>query len=856
MKQFACKLTSLVAVAFAVAVVQKGFAMEAYDFEQAWKDVAEAQRKGLPRTVTNKLEEIGREAAVAARWPEAARAFLVRENAMSQFRDEQPQDWLPAFAASVDAQPAPLQAVLQLHLAHTYNENSRRWRWGGAAPTKLDDEAAKDKMPPWSPEKINSTLEAQFAKVFERSDELKGMKLADWTDVFEKGFVPESYCPTLYDFAVRDAIAFYGRTIPDKTLEKGLALYNRLVAFHRDDGNVDALAMAELNAAEYVKSFDNLPEKARESAFATFLDGFIKRHEGKTDVVAIAAAKKAELLKDSDLFAAHGLASAYAAKWPESIGGKMCANIVSDIEEKSIAVNVERNWCAPWPEIEVEARNVTEVHFRLVPVSFDDLADDASMGSAQYGHADDVLRDKHLKRKPAKEWMEKLPLKPDYTAQKFRFQVPSDMKNGHYALYAAANGKFGSDELPVFAQYITVTPLALVLVTGNGDFKGTVYRAESGEPVPGAKVELWASNTGRHAKLREKYVTDKDGNFVADVSKKDAGYNALLRHVRVVKDGCEVLSLGCEGSGCRDYEAPKYEHMDIFTDRSLYRPGQEILVKGIAYHANPHTKDFHTLPGEIVLVVLTDPNGKEVAAKRLRTNKWGSFVYKFTAPTDRLTGGYTVMARVVLKDGVSGESKKTVNVEEYKRPKFSASFDDAPENAVLGSPVTLSGKALTYSGLPVQHAKVKWNVERTTRYPEWWSLFGGKSDDDGEGYVGEGMAETERDALGSGGIRDRYRCVACKRMVGGPVAGCDEADICERFAQVAFWRAAAGQGEAQGLSASGAGEARKEACRNRTLRQWRQREGSVGLEDMEGGRRAAVHRHRRRHGGREVDGRA
>ena len=67
MKKFASNLTTLVAVAFAVAVAQKGLAMENYDFEQAWKDVAEAQRKGLPRTVTNKLDEIGREAAAAAR---------------------------------------------------------------------------------------------------------------------------------------------------------------------------------------------------------------------------------------------------------------------------------------------------------------------------------------------------------------------------------------------------------------------------------------------------------------------------------------------------------------------------------------------------------------------------------------------------------------------------------------------------------------------------------------------------------------------------------------------------------------------------------------------------------------------
>ena len=175
--------------------------MGAYNFAKAWKAVEEAQSEGLPRTVTNKVEEIAREAVAAARWPDAARAFLVREQAMKEFRDELPQDWLPAFAASVDAQPAPLQAVLQLHLAHTYQENSRRWRWGGAAPTKLD-EAAAAKMPPWSPEKIAETLEAQFAKVFAYAEELKGMQLVDWTAIFHRGDYPVGYCPTLYDFAV------------------------------------------------------------------------------------------------------------------------------------------------------------------------------------------------------------------------------------------------------------------------------------------------------------------------------------------------------------------------------------------------------------------------------------------------------------------------------------------------------------------------------------------------------------------------------------------------------------------------------------------------------------------------------
>ena len=738
------------AIAAVSAAALGGGAMAGYDFDKAWSEVYRAQLKALPRSVTNKVEEIEREATKVERWPDAARAFLVREDAMRQFTDELPQDWLPAFAASVDAKPAPLQAVLQLHLAHTYQENSRKWRWGGAAPTKLDDAAAKDKMPPWSPEKIAATLESQFAKVFAHSDELKRMKLEEWNVLFNRGTWPAQYCPTLFDFAVRDAIQFYGETIPDKTLEKGLALYDALIEFHRADGNLDARTMAENHRAGYICAFAEKPKKERDEAFAAFLDGFLKEYEGRTETVAYAASVKASILRDkNDLVAAHDLAAAYAAKWPDSPGGKMCANIVAGIEEKGLSVEVERNWCAPWPTIAVQARNLDEVHFRLVPVTFDELVKDCSMGEEAYNSkARSAIKSKYLKRTPVKEWIEKLDLKPGFNEQKFTRPVPEGLPCGHYVLYAAANNRFGADKQPLFAQYITVTTLALAMRTGNGTFGGTVYRAESGEPVEGAKVELWGypQRGGRFQALRETYVTDKSGGFKAEVAKKGE-YNALRRHVRVIHDGAEVLSLGNEGSGYVYEDDKTVEFIDLFTDRSLYRPGQEIKVKGIAYHADPFTRDFRTQTNMTVRLVLNDPNGKEVASVKLRPNKWGSFTHSFSAPSDRLTGSYQINAWYLLKGGRKGEGYKSVNVEEYKRPKFTASFEGAPEKTELGKPVTVTGKALTYSGLPVQHAKVKWNVERETRYPGWWRWFCTDGGDDGENFVGEGEAETDENGV-------------------------------------------------------------------------------------------------------------
>ena len=738
-----------IAAALVAFVALNGAAMGAYDFDKAWKDVDEAQRKDLPRTVTNKVEEIEREAVAARRWPDAARAFLLREEAMTRFTDEQTADWLPAFAASVDAQPAPIQAVLQLHLAHTYQENSHRWRWGGNAPTKLDDAAAKDKMPPWSPEKIAATLESQFGKVFAHSDELKAQKTADWKALFEPGSYPESYGDTLYDFAVRDAVKFYGTTIPDKTLEKGLALYDALIAFHKADGSLDALLMAEIERAEYIRAFDDKPAKTRDAEFEKYLDGFLREYDGKTEVVAIAAAKKAELLQKADkLVAAHDLAAKYAEKWPKTPGGDMCVNIVAGIKSKSLSLEVERNWSAPWPEIKVQSKNVREVYFRLVRVSFDDLVNDLSMGESSPGRGDSraAMKDKYLKRRPTKEWQEKLDLKPNYSKQTFFCQVPQGLPSGHYVLYAAANERFGADKLPLFAQYVTVTPLALVLVDAAGEFKGTVYRAESGVPVAGATVELWdyPEKGGRFEVLRETYTTDAEGRFAADVSKGRNGQ--LYRHVRAVKDGEEVLSLGKENSGYVYDVKQSPEHVDLFTDRSLYRPGQEIKVKGIAYHADPNTRDFRTQTKVTVRLTLKDPNGKDVDSTRLAPNKWGSFSHTFAAPEGRLTGGYTIEAWYLIADGRRGEGRTLVNVEEYKRPKFTAELGKASDNARLGEPVTVEGKALTYSGLPIQKAKVEWSVERWTCYPGWWRWLGGL-DDNGDRFVGKGVSETDENGV-------------------------------------------------------------------------------------------------------------
>jgi uncharacterized protein YfaS (alpha-2-macroglobulin family) len=118
-----------------------------------------------------------------------------------------------------------------------------------------------------------------------------------------------------------------------------------------------------------------------------------------------------------------------------------------------------------------------------------------------------------------------------------------------------------------------------------------------------------------------------------------------------------------------------------------------------------------------VTVVFDYANGEEIARQRHKANDWGSFSGSFTAPRDRLAGQMTIS----VKQGAEGST--SVQVEEYKRPKFQVTLDAPQEAAKLNERVEMKGKAAAYTGAAVGGAKVKWRVTRGVEYPDWWGWF-------------------------------------------------------------------------------------------------------------------------------------
>jgi len=151
--------------------------------------------------------------------------------------------------------------------------------------------------------------------------------------------------------------------------------------------------------------------------------------------------------------------------------------------------------------------------------------------------------------------------------------------------------------------------------------------------------------------------------------------------------------------------------LSLLTDRSLYRPGQTVYFKGIAYYAGKNRNEVDK--SSTYEVVLYDANHQKISSKSFKTNEFGSFAGEFVLPEGGLNGAYRIESK-----GFS----QTIYVEEYKRPTFEVTIEKPKTEVRFGEKVTLTGNVKAYAGYNVPDAEVKYTVTRVThRYCWWWN---------------------------------------------------------------------------------------------------------------------------------------
>lgn len=220
----------------------------------------------------------------------------------------------------------------------------------------------------------------------------------------------------------------------------------------------------------------------------------------------------------------------------------------------------------------------------------------------------------------------------------------------------------------------------------------TVVDAQTGAPVPSAIVE-WCTNKEVVYSAR----TDTEGkarwNF-ADYKKGHASLYDLSIKVRKGDDRYKhELSCGFGRPFRKDDETHGEER--LYTDRSVYRPGQTVYVAGLCWDSR-HDRE-QAAEGRKVALNLRDPNGKTVAEQTVESDEFGTFSATFPLPVEGLSGHYTVR---------TGNSSVGFTVEEYKRPTFEVRLDEITARYRAGDTLRLAGTAMNYNGVPLRQARV------------------------------------------------------------------------------------------------------------------------------------------------------
>ena len=148
----------------------------------------------------------------------------------------------------------------------------------------------------------------------------------------------------------------------------------------------------------------------------------------------------------------------------------------------------------------------------------------------------------------------------------------------------------------------------------------------------------------------------------------------------------------------------------IYTDRAIYRPGQKVFVNAILYQVE-HGMEQKAQSHVAVNFQLRDANNKVVSEQEGTTDDYGACSCEFTLPSSGLTGSFSIR--------VNGQNHY-IRVEEYKRPTFHVEFPEVKQAYAAGDTLTVKGNAMTYSGVPVQGARVSYKVVRRTAF-WWWS---------------------------------------------------------------------------------------------------------------------------------------
>ena len=294
------------------------------------------------------------------------------------------------------------------------------------------------------------------------------------------------------------------------------------------------------------------------------------------------------------------------------------------------------------------------------------------------------------------------PAHPEYEAFEDSTQL-AGLPAGVYLLSFTTNA--GID--PVRRLYFVSGIRLLQQAQPNQTQRYVAVDATTGQPIAGTQLRLGFGRNRRSAGIgtTTTLTCNQQGEAVYSGKQQPATIFAYT--------AADAFCPEYNGYGRFSYynRSNNQEHATIYTDRSIYRPGQTVHATIIVWRELSAIAQ-EAVADKAMTIALRDANYKVVAEQQVTTDRYGKCYVTFTLPTGKLNGTFSLR---------TANASAYIQVEEYKRPAFLVEFDDYKASYQAGDTVQATAKAASYAGVPVQQAKVHYTVKRRLAF--WWMTY-------------------------------------------------------------------------------------------------------------------------------------
>jgi uncharacterized protein YfaS (alpha-2-macroglobulin family) len=748
------------------------------NYTTEWKKVEAADKKGLTKDAQKVVEQIFADAIKTSNDPQqikAAMHIMKYRNMVEEDNQQKNIFYVDTLIAKTKAPTKNVLLSMQAQLFQSYKEQHRYQLYNRTA---LTEEIGND-ITTWSITKLNDKILSLYKASLKNDELLKTTKLDAIDVIIEKGKNTRSLRPTLYDFLGHRALDYFMNTENDvtnpsykfiindevafapvakfashnfKTKDSASLYFNALkimqslLAFHINDAQPEALLDADLKRLEFVNQhgiFTN-KEKLYENALLN-----IETKYAASPTSTQATYLRAQILMQNaesydplnntsnqfDIVKAKQISEAAYAKFPKSEGGINCKNILSQIERPSLHFITEKvNVNNQAFRALVQFKNVKNIYCRVVKMTREEMKKIES--NTNY----EAVWPTIVALKPTKAWAVPMPDQKDFQEHSVEIKVEA-LPQGSYYLVVSMKADFSLSNNILGRITTYVSNISYI-----SDNKNELYvlDRETGKPLENATVQMWNNTYNNSTRRNEevkaaKYTSDKNG-FIKMAKPKN--YENYFLQIKYNND--ELFTDDAYNSYYYDgynQNRNSVKRTFLFTDRSIYRPGQTIFFKGIMTETDSSGRNSKVVADKKTTVRLHDNNGQKVGSVSLTTNSYGSYNGSFKIPEGLLNGNF------YIQDSITN-SLQYISVEEYKRPKFSSEIKKPEGTYRVNDSIKVTGTAKAYAGNNVDGAKVSYRVLREVRYPIWWGYYRGYYPRSGNGSMEITNGNTVTDAKG------------------------------------------------------------------------------------------------------------